>query len=73
MLLLIFPRGTNTHSTKPLYLISLGRSLNICYLKNGKRGKVWKIKGIFICIVDTLRLLTKALPGKSNKKLKSDF
>lgn len=26
MLLLIFLRGTNTHSTKPLCLISLGRS-----------------------------------------------
>lgn len=31
---------------------------------------MWKIKGIFICIVDTLRLLTKALSGKSNKKIK---
>lgn len=40
MLLLIFPRGTNTHSTKPLCLVSLGRSLNSCYLKKGKRKNV---------------------------------
>jgi hypothetical protein len=38
-----------------------------------KKRETWKIKTTFICIVDTYSLLTKALPGKSNKNPKSDF
>lgn len=48
MLLLIFPRGTNTHSTKPLCLISLGRSLNMLFKEKKKKKNVENKKYIYL-------------------------